>query len=165
MSVEGRFSIPYQGLSNGDHHFDFQVDASLFEGREGVEIKDGKGVVSIDARKGVGGVSLDISFDGEVTVPCDRCLEDCPLEVSFNEKALLRETPEEHESDEGIIYLPAGAQTADLADYIYESLVLALPYQRVHPDDENGNPTCDPDMLGRFKIVSEEEFGQLTGQE
>ena len=37
-----------------------------------------------------------------------------------------------------------------------ESIVLALPYQRVHPDGE-----CNPDMLERFRIVSDEEFGRL----
>ena len=44
----------------------------------------------------------------------------------------------------------------DLTQYIYESIVLALPYQRVHPDGE-----CNPDMLERFRIVSDEEFGRL----
>ena len=44
---------------------------------------------------------------------------------------------------------------------IYESICLSLPYQRVHPDDSEGRSTCDPDMLSRFRIVSEEEFDRL----
>lgn len=43
-----------------------------------------------------------------------------------------------------------------LAQYIYESIVLSLPYQRVHPEGE-----CDADMLHRFRIVSQEEFSQI----
>lgn len=43
-----------------------------------------------------------------------------------------------------------------LAQYIYESVVLSLPYQRVHAEGE-----CDADMLRRFRIVSEEEFSQI----
>lgn len=33
----------------------------------------------------------------------------------------------------------------DLTQYIYESIILSLPYRRVHPDGE-----CDPDMMARF---------------
>ena len=45
-----------------------------------------------------------------------------------------------------------GEDEVDLAQYIYESIVLSLPYQRVHPEGE-----CDPEMLGRFRIVSDED--------
>lgn len=47
----------------------------------------------------------------------------------------------------------------DLTQYIYESIVLALPYQRVHPDGE-----CNPEMLERFRIVSDEEFGGIEAR-
>ena len=47
----------------------------------------------------------------------------------------------------------------DLTQYIYESVVLALPYQRVHPDGE-----CNPEMLERFRIVSDEEFGGIEAR-
>ena len=52
----------------------------------------------------------------------------------------------------------------NVAQYIYESICLSLPYQRVHPDDGEGHSTCDPDMLSRFRIVSEEEFGRLCSE-
>ena len=53
----------------------------------------------------------------------------------------------------------------DLSQYIYESICLSLPYQRVHPVGSDGKSGCDPDMLARFNIVSEEEFDRLTGNE
>ena len=52
-----------------------------------------------------------------------------------------------------------------LSQYIYESICLSLPYQRVHPVGSDGKSGCDPDMLARFNIVSEEEFDRLTGNE
>jgi hypothetical protein len=36
-----------------------------------------------------------------------------------------------------------------------------LPLQRVHPEDVHGQPLCNPAMLERFKIVTEEEFERL----
>jgi uncharacterized metal-binding protein YceD (DUF177 family) len=51
----------------------------------------------------------------------------------------------------------------DLEQYIYESIVLSLPLQRVHPEDVHGQPLCNPAMLERFKIVTQEEFNTMIG--
>ena len=51
-----------------------------------------------------------------------------------------------------------------LGQYIYESISLSLPYRKIHPEDANGNSLCNPDMLSRFKIVSEEEFDRFVQQ-
>lgn len=37
--------------------------------------------------------------------------------------------------------------------------MLSLPYQRVHPEGE-----CDPEMLKRFRIVSDEEFSAIENR-
>ena len=52
-----------------------------------------------------------------------------------------------------------GEEQVDLAQYIYESIVLSLPYQRVHPEGE-----CNPEMLERFRIVSDREFSAIEAQ-
>ena len=42
--------------------------------------------------------------------------------------------------------------------YIYESIVLSLPYRRVHPDGE-----CDPDMMARFTPATDAAIGAAAG--
>jgi uncharacterized metal-binding protein YceD (DUF177 family) len=44
----------------------------------------------------------------------------------------------------------------DLTQYIYESIVLSLPYRRVH--EEGG---CNPEMLAAFTEISEEELEEM----
>ena len=44
----------------------------------------------------------------------------------------------------------------NLAQWMYEYVVIAMPMQCIHPDDPEGNPTCDPEML---KYISESEEG------
>ena len=51
---------------------------------------------------------------------------------------------------------PADGEVS-LAQYIYESIVLALPYSRVHADGE-----CDPDMLARFTVVESADDEEET---
>ncbi len=38
-----------------------------------------------------------------------------------------------------------------MAQYFYEYILLALPIQRIHPNDSRGNSTCDPEMLSKLK--------------
>jgi uncharacterized metal-binding protein YceD (DUF177 family) len=47
----------------------------------------------------------------------------------------------------------------DLTQYIYESIVLSLPYSRVHEEGE-----CNPEMLASFTEISEEELEALEAQ-
>ena len=78
------------------------------------------------------------------------------IPVDFEGRLIVRFSEEEHEYDGEVLWLVPGEDEVDLAQYIYESIVLSLPYQRVHPEGE-----CDPDMLGRFRIVSDEEFASI----
>ena len=135
MEETKRYTIAYRGLRSGLHDFHFKVDGGLFRAFGSTEIKDGDCDVSVALERGESMLTLDVNVDGSVVVECDRCLEDCNVPIHW----LL---PMEDE--------------VDLTQYIYESIVLALPYQRVHPDGE-----CNPDMLERFRIVSDEEFGRL----
>ena len=50
----------------------------------------------------------------------------------------------------------------NLAPWMYEYVVVAMPMQCVHPDDEEGNPTCDPEML---KYLVDEDEAQSEEDE
>ncbi len=60
------------------------------------------------------------------------------------------------EYDGEVLWLYPGDTEVDMAQYVYESIVLSLPYRRVHPDGG-----CDPAMLERFRIVSPQEFAAI----
>ena len=44
--------------------------------------------------------------------------------------------------------------------FIYETICLALPHRIVHPDDENGNSTCNPEVLKKLESMSQTEKPQ-----
>lgn len=156
MEVAQPYSIAFKGLKNGHHEFRFEVGKSLFEAFESTEIKDGACEVAVDMERSDAMLLLDIRITGHVVVACDRCLEDCRIPIDFRSSLPVRFSEQEHEYDGEVLWLVPGEDEVDLAQYIYESIVLSLPYQRVHPEGE-----CDPDMLRRFRIVSQEEFESL----
>lgn len=166
--MKTRCTIAYKGLSNGEHLFDFQIDDNFWKGREKSEISGGDVDVRVRLEKAVGGIRLEVELRGEVTVPCDRCLEDCRLPVGHTNRLAVKFSEDEHqnEREEGdILWINPRENVIDLEQYIYESIVLALPLRRVHPEDVHGRPLCNPAMLERFRIVTEDEWEKIEGRE
>ena len=148
MEVAEGYSIAYRGLKNGTHEFRFEVGKPLFEAFESSEIKDGRCVVEVTLERGETMLTADV-----------RCLEDCRIPIDFEGQLLVKFSDEPREYDGEVLWLLPGEDEVDLSQYIYESIVLSLPYQRVHPEGE-----CDPEMLKRFRIVSDEEFSAIENR-
>ena len=160
MEETKRYTIAYRGLRSGLHDFHFKVDGGLFRAYGSTEIKDGDCDVSVALERGESMLTLDVTVDGSVVVECDRCLEDCNVPIHYEGQLLVKFSDEVHEYDGEVMWLLPMEDEVDLTQYIYESIVLALPYQRVHPDGE-----CNPEMLERFRIVSDEEFGGIEARQ
>ncbi len=152
MEIAKRYSIAYKGLKNGHHEFDFKVDEAFFEAMESVDIKGGECDVHVTMERSETMLELGFSIDGYAVCECDRCLEDCKVPIEFEGELLVKFSTEVREYDGEVMWLSPAEGEVPLAQYIYESIVLALPYSRVHADGE-----CDPDMLARFTPASEVE--------
>ncbi|MEG1611638.1 MAG: DUF177 domain-containing protein [Alistipes sp.] len=159
MDITKRYSIAYKGLKNGLHPFDFQVDGELFRFYESPEIKDGACNVHVELNRSESMLEVDVVIDGSVVVACDRCLDDCDVPVHFDGRLVVKFSDEVDEYDGEVMWISPSASEVDLTQYIYESIVLSLPYQRVHPEG-----MCDPEMLAHFKIVSDAEFAAIEAQ-
>ena len=138
MEETKRYTIAYRGLRSGLHDFHFKVDGGLFRAFGSTEIKDGDCDVSVALERGESMLTLDVNVDGSVVVECDRCLEDCNVPIHYEGQLLVKFSDEVHEYDGEVIWL------------------LPMEDEVDHPDGE-----CNPDMLERFRIVSDEEFGRL----
>lgn len=159
MELTERYSIAHKGLKSGRYDFGFTVDGELFRAYDSPDIVDGACDVAVRMERGDATLSLDVSVTGHVVVPCDRCLENCSVPVDFEGRLLVRISDEQGEYDGETMWISPADEAVDLSQYIYESIVLSLPYQRVHPDGE-----CDPEMMKRFRIVSGEEFAAVEAQ-
>lgn len=149
MELDKKYSIAYKGLKNGLHEEDFIVDGALFDAYESKEIKDGHCKVHVAIRKSDSQLILNVEIDGEVVCECDRCLEDCNIPVHFDGELLVHISEQTGEYDGENMWVSPEEEDIDLMQYIYESIVLSLPYSRVHSDGE-----CDPDMIARFTAAN-----------
>ena len=159
MEVNKQYSVAYKGLKNSSFDFVFEVDDALFVAYESKEILGGNCHVEATMLKGESQLEFDFTITGEVTCECDRCLEPCQVPIDYEGHLIVRISDEEGEYDGDVMWLNPADNEVDLTQYIYESIVLSLPYQRVHPEGE-----CNPDMLARFTIATQAEVDALEAE-
>ncbi len=150
MDYLKQFIIPFRGLKQGVHHYDYQIDKKFFQVLEYAEVSNGNLKVDVELTKQERMLIFDFTIEGYVEVTCDRCLVGFDQALAGNEKLIVKFGEEWEEESDEVIIIPEGEYQFDISKYIYEYVVLLLPMQRIHPDDENGNTTCDQDMVDRL---------------
>lgn len=141
------FTIAYKGLAEGPHRFEWTLDDRFFAAFDGSDTHGGNVKVILDLEKSVAGLGLEFTIGGEVRVECDRCAEECEVPVEW-EGGFRVKYGDGGEFDGEVMWLGAGEGELDVEQYIYESVVLALPLKRTHAD-------CAPEGV---TFISEEEF-------
>ena len=159
MEMSKQYSVAYKGLKNSSFDFVFEVDDTLFAAYESRDIRGGKCSVEVTMFKAEHQLDFDVTITGEVICECDRCLEDCTIPVDYEGHLVVRLSDQQGEYDGDIMWLNPQENEVDLTQYIYESIVLSLPYQRIHPEGE-----CNPDMLAHFSVVDESEIEAIESR-
>lgn len=159
MTTKNQYTIDFQGLSLGNHSFSFEITDAIFKLWDESEILHGTGRADVELKKSASMLELDIALAGEVEVMCDRCLEPFMLPFTWDGHLVVKfsDMADEMEDDGDIMWLQRAEGSLDLAQYIYESIILSLPYQWVHPNLAD----CNADMISRFQIVSQDELERL----
>ena len=91
---------------------------------------------------------FNFSIDGLVELPCDRCLAPMELKIGGKERLIVKFGQEWEEETEEVIIMPETDSRIDISVFIYEYIMLMLPYKRVHPEDEN---LCDESMMEKLE--------------
>ena len=150
-----QFVIPFKGLSVGNHSFEFQIDDKFFDAIEYSELHKGNVGLKLEMLKEERMLIFDFNFAGTVEVICDRCLDPFDFPIKGHERLLVKFGEGWEEETDEIIVIPEGEYQFDLSPYIYEYINLLLPMQRIHPDNENGESTCNPEMLEMLGNIQE----------
>jgi uncharacterized metal-binding protein YceD (DUF177 family) len=156
--MSGRYAIPLSGLKEGHHTIDFKIGKEFFEQFEESEVKEGSLIANIEMDKRSSHLDFVLRISGSVRICCDRCLEMFFQPVNCENRLIVKFGKSIEDIDPDILSVPADEHELDLQQHIYEFILLALPIKRVHPDDNNENSTCDPEMLKKLEeLIVEEE--------
>jgi uncharacterized metal-binding protein YceD (DUF177 family) len=149
-----QYKIQFSGLKEGTHQFDFRVDDRFFDEFEDSEIE--KGLIDVIVRLEKRSTHLVLNFElkGEVQLVCDRCLDDYiqPMECESVLYVKFSEGPQEGAAD--IIYIHPNDCQVEIGHLIYELIILNLPIKHAHPENEEGESDCNPEMLQKLKDIN-----------
>ncbi len=141
------YAIPVKGLSDGIHHFHFEIDAAFFGAFEASPVQEGALELDLRFDKRVDLYILEFSFAGTVRTSCDRCLADIDLPISGENRLIVKFSFEEEEDEAEVIYINPEAQQLHVARYIYEFIILAIPMIKIYDCQAEEEPVCNQEML------------------
>ncbi len=145
------YSVSFKGLKEGNHLFDYKVDAEFFGLLENSLYEDGNIDVLVDLTKSMQLMVFVIKARGTLVSVCDNCLEPIDVPVNAEYKLFVKFGEEYDEPSDDVIVLPHEEHEINLAKVLYDVIVTSVSIRHVHQADENGNSTCDPEMLRKLE--------------
>lgn len=155
MKVNKDFLIPFVGLKQGKHQFEFDIDKTFFDGFDFDEYNDVDIKVNLVLEKKSTMLELAFKHKGTVNVPCDLSNEDFDLPVKGKLNLIVKFGDEFNNDNDEMLILPHGEYQVDVAQYIYEMIVLSVPSKRVHPGMKDG--TMDAAIIDKLYELAPKE--------
>ncbi|MTG96725.1 MULTISPECIES: YceD family protein [Myroides] len=151
MKVENKFLIPFTGLKNGEHKFEIQVDNSFFDNYDYNDFNTIDAQITVLLNKKTTLLELHFESNGIANVPCDVTNQDFDLPIN-NELNLVVKFGDEFNNDhDELLIVPFTEHQIDIAQYVYEMIVLSIPQKRVHPGVLDGTLESEAlDILGYY---------------
>lgn len=162
MNQTETYIIPFARLEDGEHVFDYELKKTFFDSFDLTDIRDGQMQVRIDLHKLGGAVWFDYVMKGQVSVQCDRCLDEIIYPLDFSGKVGIVSSgldEEKEQEDQMMEEIPVeeGAGEVDVSFFMYESILLQLPLQRIHGNNSEGVSMCNKEMLGLLQKYAGEK--------
>lgn len=146
-------TIPFTGLKDGTHEFEFELGPSFFESAHEEEFEGGqvKAVVKLDKTSTL--LVANMHLEGSVAVRCDHCNAPMSQPISGDQRQIFQLHGDVQPDDDELVVLDARAHSINLTHYFFECLRLSLPARHVHPAGQ-----CDPEVdavLGKLGLEQE----------
>ena len=153
--MDKTYIIPFVGLKEGKHQFDFVINNKFFETYNYDEILDARIDVHVGFVKKSTLLELSFNANGTIKVACDVTNEHYNESIASSLELVVKFGNEYNDENEEIIIIPHSEYQLDVSQFIYEMLVLAVPRKKVHPGIEDG--TLQSDILDKLEELKPKE--------
>ncbi|WP_242083457.1 YceD family protein [Aestuariivivens sediminis] len=152
MKSLSEFTIPFVGLKNGTHLFEYKIDKAFFEHFEYEDFNDVNIKVNVILNKKTTLLELHFEVSGNVNINCDVTNEPYDQDINTSFDLVVKFGNEFDDEHIDILIIPHGEYEINIQQYIYELIVLAVPIKRIHPGVKDG--TLDSDILKKLEELS-----------
>jgi len=147
--LKHEYDISFVALKLGKHKFEYKIDKTFFKAFNFYDFLDVDVLVTLDFEKASTLFNLKFIATGYIRVACDLTNEpfNQPINAALNLVVKFGDTY--NDDNEAVLILPHQAYQLNVAQYMYEMLVLAMPAKHVHPGIANG--TLKSEILDKLK--------------
>lgn len=138
MDKYRNYDISFSGLKNGKHQFEFPISQEFFDLFDTEkEFTNAQLVCNVDLEKHSTFLDFAISVSGSVDLVCDISNKIFAYPTENEIKFLVKFGEEYDDSNEEIITIPHHYSEFNIAQIIYEAVVLSIPMKKLSPEISN----------------------------
>ena len=162
MGKFSAFKLPLKSLGTGTHNFEYHLDKQFFTNMENSDIHGADLDVKLTVVYNGEFYTLDFSIAGEVTLICDRCLDDLHFPIEATYHIVVKYGEDYNDDNDEVLEIPAGDAFLNVAYMIYDTVVLAIPIKHVHPLGKCNRQMSA--MLKKHRATTDGEDSELEDQ-
>ncbi|RAJ14008.1 YceD family protein [Arenibacter echinorum] len=149
MMQHKEFIIPFSGLKQGKHEFEFTIENTFFESFEYDEFNGADIKLDVTLNKMSTMMELEMKARGTVNVNCDLTSEPYDQKIKADLELVVKFGDEYNNDNDEILIIPHSEYQINIAQYVYEMLVLSVPLKKVHPGVLDG--TLQSEVLDKLE--------------
>jgi uncharacterized metal-binding protein YceD (DUF177 family) len=148
-----KYRIPFEGLKQGKHSFQFKLTEEFFDSFPFSQIEDAEIVADIELDKQTSMMVLHFALSGSMNTQCDRCGDEMQMPIDSNHRLIVKFGDEPGEYDDEILVIGHKEHEIDVSQFLYEFAHLGVPLKITHESEDD----CNQEVLDKLDEMEEEE--------
>lgn len=166
MNPLDEFTVPFGGLSQGVHRYDFEAGPSFFKAIASPLYQSGDVQVVVILDKQSAMLVLGFEASGTLRVSCDRCTADATIPLSGKANRFLVVKFGDPDADPGteeIMVLPHSESHLNLAQTTFEFIHSLVPNVIIPCEITGSTEVCNQEVLQQLDRHRSQHSGPATG--
>lgn len=127
------FKLPLKSMPIGTQVFEYKIGKQFFVNMENNDVRNADIDVKLTVTHKNDFYELDFETTGDVTVACDRCLDDLHLPVETSYHTIVKFGEDYNDDNDDFLVIPESDNYLNVAYMLHDTIVLAIPIKHVHP--------------------------------
>lgn len=127
------FKIPLKSLPQGPSAFAYRLDKAFFDNMDSDDVHGAALDVAVTVDHTHDAYAIDMRVTGQVTLVCDRCLDDLPWPVDASYHVVVKYGEAYDDSSDDMLVIPESDNYLNVAYMLRDTVALDIPIKHVHP--------------------------------
>lgn len=133
MGKFSQFKLQLKSMPEGIDREEYHLDKAFFMDMESDGVRDADLTVVLTTNHHAGVYDLQFQVTGNITLLCDRCLDDMELPIETGYHITVKYGEDYNDDSDDLLEIPESDNYLNVAYMIYDTVMLAIPIKHVHP--------------------------------